>query len=75
MGTLGTMAQPCLEKGWRLDDFRERHMAINTHVVTPVNCEQFYAGKFAGEIRYVKIMLIAYFIIKWHSAIDLTLKC
>jgi hypothetical protein len=37
MGTLGTMAQPSLEKGLRLDDFREWHVVIYTQGSGPVN--------------------------------------
>jgi hypothetical protein len=40
MGTLGTMAQPSLEKGWRLDDFWEGHLVIYTHHFRAVNCQQ-----------------------------------
>jgi len=39
MGTLRTMAQPCLEKGRRLDDFREGHLVIYTHHFPAVNCQ------------------------------------
>jgi hypothetical protein len=40
MRTLGTMAQPGLEKGRRLDDFREGHLVIYTHHFRTVNCQQ-----------------------------------
>jgi hypothetical protein len=43
MGTLGTMAQPSLDKGWRLDDFREGHLVIYAHLFRPVNCQQVYS--------------------------------
>jgi hypothetical protein len=56
MGTLGTMAQPSLEKGWRLDDFREWHVVICTRCLSPVNLGFKLAGKFAGEINLVKIV-------------------
>jgi hypothetical protein len=40
MRTLGTMAQPSLEKGRRLDDFWEGHLVIYTHHFRAVNCQE-----------------------------------